>query len=282
MLLRALPPPPFLVDRERFRNEVGVSVQDESRGDVDAFVLGEANSLGYPKASKSAADVATDALDFVRDHEKSLALPALEKFAADPPIPGVPDQVVWQGEGTPNADSPCSKVKIRLELSTTRHRGIPTYVRRTCVSGRGRGPSFVGRTLPRTGAMGRVLFFCRGSEIARGDSTFVDQYGDVYLGTPDDPARRPQFLLTLPPRDVEAAMLDAIAASRILRTQPIMNYVPPLVAPVPDTGQFAKFCVAYVPGLGTTSTLGITEFEERGAATLPIVHLHEWLDSYGL
>ena len=279
---RPPPPPPFLVDGKAFRAELPVSVQEDTRDDVVTFVLGEDTRFGPPReASKSAADIATDALDFVRDHSKSLALPPLTTFAADAPDPAHPKQIVWRGEATPNADSPCAKVQIRLEFLTTRTSGHPTVVRRKCVPGAGDGPRFVDRTLPRTGRMGRVLFFCHGSAIVRGESTFVDWYGDVYAGTPDNPGQRPRFLFTLPPRDVEAAMLDAIDAARILRSGPILNYMPPLVAPVPDTGRYA-FCVAYVPEVGNTSTLGITNFEERGAATLPIVHIREWLDSYGL
>ncbi len=286
-LVRPPPPPPFLVDGKAFRAELPVSVQEDTRDDVVTFVLGEDTRFGPPReASKTPADIATDALDFVRDHSKSLALPPLTTFAADAPDPAHPKQIVWRGEATPNADSPCAKVQIRLEFLTTRTSGHPTVVRRKCVPGAGDGPRFVGRYVALHRQNGQsALLLPRQRHRARRKHLrrLVSRRLRRHSGQPRTAASIP--LYPAPSRHPAPSRRRGRDARRDRRRSHSPQWPHPQLHAAARRagakhGRYA-FCVAYVPEVGNTSTLGITNFEERGAATLPIVHIREWLGSYG-
>lgn len=276
-LLRDAPSPfRFVLDEARFAQEVGVRFTTSRTPDTITFELAREQASPDP-TSPTLAETAELARDFLRTYERSLGLPELSNVA---PAPSADGLLVFRAEG--DGDPACARIRATLTYAPRMRSKLPVRVERTCVRADGYGPRFEGRKLPRTGAMARVLFFCHMSPVAKGASTFVDRYGDVYAGMPDAVVDKPRYLFSLPPEDVEAAALDAIEAHRRLETGPPLNYAQPLVPPVPDTGFGLTFCVAYVPDVGDARTMGLTMFEERGEATLPIVRLREWLASYGL
>jgi hypothetical protein len=260
-------------------------VSEEVRGQAVTYVRSEVDARTSPRATlarKAPLDVAVDVQRFLLRYAESLGLAAATATFAEAPLE--PSQArtlaVWRVEGAPSGDSPCGKVRLELSFVDTRADPDPVRVRRTCEMGIRETPSFYGRRLPRTGKMGAVLFACMGPTVGRGRGTFVDRYGDVYEGRYGDEAVRPRYLHTLPPDEVEAAILDAIAAHRALVAVPPPPDRPPPSAPIPEVVPGA--CVAYVPGAVELATLGLTYVEEWGAAARPVVRVREWLASQGL
>ena len=190
----------------------------ESRADGERsfrVALGASRTTGLVEPIAMANRLASD-------HSTTLGLGPTGAFQD---VTDGPNQVLIM-DSFPPRDSGCSRVRLRIELSSAPS-GKPLTLSRTCSVLRPAPPDYRSRALPST-ALGAADILAKvgtvgGLEGARFHGRILDRYGDVYEAT--DPASGPQdekwknepflvrYVKTLPPLEVEQLALDVALAS---------------------------------------------------------------------
>ncbi len=256
-------------------------LREETKGNVTSWVL-LPPFLKRPTSPlyENGDQAPVSANNFMARYGEVLAVGTLDRFVEEPLdskiYGGVPARRWRIANDHPPKDSGCASIAVTLDFVDPETLTVPTRIFRECVPRLPAAPSYASRTLPRSGKFGDVLFECKAEGHAHG--TFVDRYGDIYAGIPQVNAFDAVYLGTLPPEDVEGALLDLATVREALLAEPPPYRLPPR-GHIPNF--LPPYCVAFWPAsVGNVVTIGLTFFEEWGKAQAPVIRLREWLEGH--
>ncbi len=271
-----------VVFRKKLAEDNHAPLREETKGNLTTWVLlpafsGKPTSPSRLLESRDQASISAN--NFMARYGEVLAVGKLDRFVEEPLDPKTDGALAhrWRiANDHPPKDSGCASIVVTLDFVDPSTVPVPTRVSRECVPRLPAVPSYASRTLPRTGKFSDVLFECKAA--GHGHGTFVDRYGDMYAGSPEVNAFEATYVGTLPPEDVEGALLDVATVREALLAEPPPYRLPP-GGPIP--GSLPPYCVAFWPlSVGNVVTVGLTFFEEWGRAQAPVVRLREWLEAH--